>query len=148
MVPDTWGLSLALSMAGAFLVAVDAHSKQPDFSQCRYPLKDSHFYVTIKPTWPAGNISLRQWITIYIWYIPALLHHTFGHHPTTHYPMVKQNVLWILLNMLCTKQRRMEQQQRRYLIYFSFSTEKHEMLQWKMECLQQKQSWGESSGPH
>ena len=108
--------------------------------------------MTIQPTWPARNISLRQWITIYIWDIPAFLqfmvHHTFSHHPTTHNQMVKWNILWIPLNVFCSKQKEREHQPRRYWIHFSFDTEQHQMLPWKMKYLLQKHLWDESSRQH
>ena len=36
----------------------------------------------------------------------------FGHHSTTHNPMVKWNILWIPLNVLCSKQRRRDNNKR------------------------------------
>ena len=59
-------------------------------------------------------------ITIYIWDIQLFCSlYMFGHYPTIHNPMVKQNILWIPLNVLCTKQSGKEQQ-RKYKIHFSF----------------------------
>ena len=74
--------------------------------------------------------------------------HMFGHHPTNYNPMVKRNVLWIPLNVLFSKQRQREQPPRIYWLHFSFRTKQHQILQWKMECLQQKPWRDKKSEPH
>ena len=76
-----------------------------------------------------------------------MLHHTCSVIPLYN-SMVKQNVLWIPLNVLCSKQSGRELLLRRYWIYFSFCTKLHQMVLWKTECLQQKHSSDKNSGPH